>query len=1526
MFLFHVQQRLRARGRWRRLLSFVLAIAALPLVVLLAPAIVYAQVSGNVFQDSNASGSLTGSEIGIANVKVTAYFANGTSVTTNTDSSGNYSFTATQIPNGTAVRLEFTDLPSGFSSGPRGTGSGTTVQFVTAPNTSANLGAFYPCEYCQDNPRLLAANYYTSLLADNPTSGLYYGSSASIVSFDYNARRAPPNNFNHSNWPNSTAADYAQNTIDITTIGNIQSMAVQRRSKRVFFGAMASNLWLPGSAGIGQIYLANYGGAGSTFVSQAPFVDVATLPGVNLNPSAVATNRVGEYGLGGLAVSEDDTTLFAVNMGQRTIEMMPITLPASSATPPTSAVHIPLPSTQCTNGVFRANAITVHRNKLFVAGVCDASLSGGTAANLVGYALEYAISGLSASSTPVATHSFALDYTVNSLFPKVWSMVPWNAATVASATAANGFQPMITGIAFVDDGAMVIGVMPRVQYNAAIQAAGFSLRLHPSGSTYALENNGVSGPYTSTARSMSSPEVTASTPATSSWPVNDSVVDGPGGKWFFEQGLGHLQANISGGQVHPQLFSGGLTVVPGTGEIVMGVADPLEFNSWGVRHYDWSTGRTQFGHITGLSKAALIGDVEALCDVAPIEIGNRVWRDANGNGIQDPGESGIAGVTVRLFSAANALLATAVTNSAGEYYFVSGSGVDSDLNDHIGIVNGNIAENTAYQIRIDKLADFASGGPLASTILSPQNAAQPANGNAARTDNDPLLDIADSDAALVANPVGSPAGSFPAVSITTGAAGNNNHAIDFGFVPLPSVSGRVYRETGGNTTDDNPTGASPTTDPGMATQVAISCTPANAYSGPANVTTGADGRYSFADIAPGAVCVVTETQPSGYTNAYNSPGAGGVNTSGGVAGSTANGVITITVPVAGSPLNNFAQQSANMSSSVACVPPSPVSPGSQTTCTVTCTNAGPGSAVGASCSTPNGASLPGYIAGSCPLSNQNVASSASISCNFNVNAPSNGVVTVQGGTGATNDTNGSTDPAAGDNPSSTTISVNGVNVSGRVYIEGSTPANTADNGNATDPGLVTSVALSCTPAYTGTTPINTAADGTYTFTNVPAGANCTITETQPAGYTNAYNTPGAGGTGNTGGTAGSGGNSTITLTVPNTGSTGNNFAEQSVNTTSSTSCLPANPVTPGAAVSCTVTCTNNGPGTAVGMSCAVTNAASLPGAPTPTCAPSANVVSGGTLTCTVNFNAPPNGSVTVNGGSAATNDTNGGNVPTAGDNPSSTTVSTSGVNVSGRVYREASAPANTADDGNATDPGLVTSVALSCTPAYTGTTPINTAADGTYTFTNVPAGANCTITETQPTGYTNAYNTQGTGGTGNTGGTAGSSGNSTITLTVPNAGSTGNNFAEQSADMVSAISCTTTPAGTGAQVSCTVTCTNNGPGTAVDAFCSIPNASSLPAGASVTCAPNAPALATGGTLTCTASFALAAGGTASVTGGTGATNDSNGGSTPAAGNNPSQQDIGIPAGVPTLGAFAAALLAITLLMIASGATRRRLIG
>jgi len=52
-------------------------------------------------------------------------------------------------------------------------------------------------------------------------------------------------------------------------------------------------------------------------------------------------------------------------------------------------------------------------------------------------------------------------------------------------------------------------------------------------------------------------------------------------------------------------------------------------------------------------------------------LGDRVWLDSNGNGVQDMGEAGVAGVTVKLLNSLGAVIATQATDANGNYLFNS---------------------------------------------------------------------------------------------------------------------------------------------------------------------------------------------------------------------------------------------------------------------------------------------------------------------------------------------------------------------------------------------------------------------------------------------------------------------------------------------------------------------------------------------------------------------------------------------------------------------------------------------------------------------------------------------------------------------------------------------------------------------------------------------------------------------------------------------------------------------------------------
>lgn len=156
-----------------------------------------------------------------------------------------------------------------------------------------------------------------------------------------------------------------------------------------------------------------------------------------------------------------------------------------------------------------------------------------------------------------------------------------------------------------------------------------------------------------------------------------------------------------------------------------------------------SRGTTTFAKTTGL------GEVEMMCKVIPIEIGNRVWNDLNGDGIQDPNEPGIAGVVVMLYDGASTY--TTTTNENGEYCFDDSVVTNGVLFHHIYELT--IALNDAA------LADLGLSAPTLKNVPS---------GTALSTavDSDAFVDGGDAK-----------------IMLTTGGSGIHMHHLDFGFVP-----------------------------------------------------------------------------------------------------------------------------------------------------------------------------------------------------------------------------------------------------------------------------------------------------------------------------------------------------------------------------------------------------------------------------------------------------------------------------------------------------------------------------------------------------------------------------------------------------------------------------------------------------------------------------------------------------------------------------------------------------------------------
>ena len=79
------------------------------------------------------------------------------------------------------------------------------------------------------------------------------------------------------------------------------------------------------------------------------------------------------------------------------------------------------------------------------------------------------------------------------------------------------------------------------------------------------------------------------------------------------------------------------------------------------------------GFCTNLSDQEIEKDMDAgiCCPDEPCtaDVGDRVWIDLNCDGIQDGGESGLAGVTVTLYTCGDVFVGTDVTDGSGNYLF-----------------------------------------------------------------------------------------------------------------------------------------------------------------------------------------------------------------------------------------------------------------------------------------------------------------------------------------------------------------------------------------------------------------------------------------------------------------------------------------------------------------------------------------------------------------------------------------------------------------------------------------------------------------------------------------------------------------------------------------------------------------------------------------------------------------------------------------------------------------------------------------
>ncbi len=807
------------------------------LVVALSCTNTAAQISGTVYRDFDASGTRTvnrPNEPGVPRVVVNAWVNFATApVSVTTDIAGNYAFSAGQVPPQAAVRLEFTALEDGFFFGPVGGQSQSNLRFLTAPATAIDCGINYPSEYCQNGnvpmliPCFVKGDPLTTTNANGPVAPADQSRLGDVlVMFAVDASGLA----DAGNFPPAHLATAGE-------IGSVWGVTYLRKENKAISAATIKRHAGLGALGTGGIYLTDIVSATTTpfFDFQADLnVPTGANPhsGLDANKNITTADpgpmrAVGRMGLGGIDLSTDNKTLYAVNMLDRRLYGVFIDSPVRKPSP-ADVKSWAIDQSGCPNGDFRPWGVYVYRKHVYVGGVCSGenrtsrisqytSATGALGATLPDTAGLKAIvmrmdprQGPSASfqtvlSFPLTFKRGAPDRTNDCAAFTYW--LPWtNEFPVGCNSTGESVlwpQPMLTDLAFDDNGDMVIGMLDRFGHLGGNKApdpngqgifnglsSGDLLRAsvnNPEGTAYTLESNGSVGGRTAGSNVIPGSGQTVIPPYT---PTGGTFrvqgvgnQQGPGGgefyfndQWFFNAGN-----NIA----HDETTNGSVMIRPGSNEVTTSAFDPITdlYQSAGIKVFNNTDGTIArnyalyafdadgtFGKVSGL------GDGKLMCDVPPIEIGNRVWFDDNRNGIQDAYERGIAGVRVALFdmSTADPLEVSSIfTDSGGGYAFNNAN------------VTGGLQYEKAYQIRLDRgqlaALDLSANGqvtgrPMRGYMVSPvQQGTTP--GSSTRDNN------------AVAQ------GNTAVVNLTTGSFGENNYDYDLSIYACPQLDATVASVT-----------------------------------------------------------------------------------------------------------------------------------------------------------------------------------------------------------------------------------------------------------------------------------------------------------------------------------------------------------------------------------------------------------------------------------------------------------------------------------------------------------------------------------------------------------------------------------------------------------------------------------------------------------------------------------------------------------------------------------------------------------
>jgi protocatechuate 3,4-dioxygenase beta subunit len=231
------------------------------------------------------------------------------------------------------------------------------------------------------------------------------------------------------------------------------------------------------------------------------------------------------------------------------------------------------------------------------------------------------------------------------------------------------------------------------------------------------------------------------------------------------------------------------------------------------------------------AKLSSLGEIQDITGIEGVQIGDRVWADADGNGRQDPGEVGIDGVVVELLSATGVPILdkgqpiVSTTEAGGLYVF---NGVSPQTQYRVRIAGGQAALAN-YDLTIENIT---TAGPL--------------------NDSNGKVDGSGASANVLSPPLGA------------------NSTYDFGYKPKVvlgtlKLGNFVFSDTNGNNVQD-------AADTGLKDAKVELLNATDQVLQTINATP-ADGSYLFQGVSAG-LYRVRFTRPAGSTAVAVTPGIG----------------------------------------------------------------------------------------------------------------------------------------------------------------------------------------------------------------------------------------------------------------------------------------------------------------------------------------------------------------------------------------------------------------------------------------------------------------------------------------------------------------------------------------------------------------------------------------------------------------------------------------------------------------------------